>query len=450
LLGYTHSDGILDDLMELSSSVLAPSRQYGMILDIDITETGSSTDQKLKIDLIGGQLLQDGPVQYPIDMTLIPKNMDNNNNNHDANDNDLFVVSMLSYDHTSNEKKNANVIIYENSHHSQEQKLHPNYNEKTHFRYGATSSLLAERFSYTGGQQQQQLSDTYSDVWSEVYGTEDMRGTVDIVGVIPDIFSNDNNIIVIGNTAETGFIYGNPSSSATPPEYNKDGFITKLDQTHGKMIQEVRDGILEEVTLRIESEDYQDDEINGYCYDKENLYLVGTTTGKIVGTDNNHNNKISDIHPHAFIVAVDLQTFRVKWTTQASGTSIVHGITCAVSLDNSSNEEKHILHWGGNIYNGGSIMFDKLDSDSNKITKMIQSAGGNDIFISQLSTTDGTINHLQQWGTNHDDSLADIQSDSNGNIIVMAIQMVGYFIIPLRYNFVQLQLKTVSSLEEEE
>jgi len=437
LLGYTHSNGILDDLMELSSSVLNPPRQYGMILDIDVT----NTDQKLKIDLIGGQLLQDGPVQYPIDMALIPKNKDTDKNNHDANANDLFVVSMQSYDNTSNEKKNTNAVIYQHPHHSQQQILHPNYNEKTHFRYGSTSSLLAERFSYAGGQQQQQqqqqqLSDTYNDMWREIYGTENMQNTVDIVGVIPDIFSDNNNIIVIGNTAETNYIYGNPTSSVPPPESNRDGFITKLDQSHGKMIQEVRDGRIEHAALRIESEDYQDDEINGYCYDKENLYLVGTTMGKMIGTDNNHNNKISDIHHHAFIVAVDLQTFGIKWTTQVSGTSMVHGITCSVSLDNSSsnnsNEQQHILHWGGNIYNGGSIILDKLDSDSNRITKMMPSAGGDDIFISQLSTVDGTINHLHQWGTNHDDSLADIQSDSNGNIIVMGNTNGGVFHHPVK------------------
>jgi len=460
LLGYTHNNGILDDLMGLSSSVLKPPNQYGMILDINIDEkitkatTMAGSYKQLNIHLIGGKLLQDGPVQYPIDMTLIPNNKEAiASSSSNANDNDLFVVSMQSYDSTNNKKKNSSVIIYEHPNHTSQEKIsHPNYSEKTHFKYGSTSSLLAERFSYNGlsaaagndnnsnlrVETEGQLTETYANIWRELYGTQYMESTVDIVGVIPDLYlNNDDNLIIIGNTAEIGFIYGKRSTTPeVEPKKNRDGFITKLSKKDGKIINKVNGGKIENVALRIESINYQDDEINGYCYDKETLYLVGTTKGEIIDGNVNGKKKMNstinnkdDIKTRAFIVAIDLQSFTIKWTTHVTATSTAHGITCSVSKD-YHNQKQDILYWGGNIYGGGSIILNdnNLDGDNNAPTTT-GIGGGDDIFISQLSLIDGTINHIHQWGTpnNHDDTLTDIQSDINGNAIVMGNTNGGIF-----------------------
>lgn len=421
LLGYTQANGILNDFVDLSS-IVQPV-QYGMILDIDIVEKDATTTS---IDLIGGRLLQDGTVQYPIDMVLIPNEMGipNEMNMHMNNlfANDLYVVSMQSYDEVDESDSPDNSIIkYSQPHNSEQQILTPNYNQKSNFQYGSISSLLAERFFYvpdeanTGGG----IVETYTDIWRELYGTEYLENTVDVVGVVaPDT----EHLIVIGNTAEIGSLFGKPSVVYGSPPKNRDGFITVLSPKTGKQIQEGF-GDTEATSVRIGSENYMDDEITGYCNDENHLYLVGTTKGKIVGPNSsNDGNATLYENIHAFIVSVNLKTLAIEWTNQVISNTTVHGVACSSSSDKNGNPT---VYWGGNIYDGGSLI---LDNTGDKIA---QSLGGDDIFFSELSAIDGALLHLRQWGTNHDDALSDMQSDHNGNIVVMGTTDGGTFRHPV-------------------
>jgi len=408
LLGYTEPNGILKNL-HLSSTY--NEKQYGMLLDIDVIDNISavsidnvtSTTMETSIELIGGRILQDGLAQYPIDMTMVPADIIDGVEEEAIEfddgglSNDLVIVSLQSFDPTTK------ALI------DQEE---PDFNHKRNFMYGSIYSLLVERFFYDNEYEDStQIKETFVDTWRELYGSENMENNIDVVGII----SYEGDIIVIGNTAETGYIYGEPNAGTIeldvdathadttdtfkPLLKNIDGFVSRLSQETGRPIDTEK-----KLSLRIESVDYQNDTITGYCHYGDDLYLVGTTKGQLSSSTNDFVR--GEIH--AFVIAVDLISLSINWIKQIGGKAIsndiVHGVTCSVSPADNGN----VLYWGGNIYNNGSLSLYNQ-----------QSNGGNDIFIIQLATSNGRMNYIKQWGTLYDDILSDIQTDEYGNAVVM-------------------------------
>jgi len=178
-----------------------------------------------------------------------------------------------------------------------------------------------------------------------------------------------------------------------------------------------------------------DDYVHAICsspFDSEGntdaYYVVGSTYGTMPAgseqdqittnilsgnTDaNTDGNKISRISSWVSKVSATKDVATVLWTTQLYATkdnlTFEGGKTEAIGC-HVLDQDKTKMYVGGNVYNGGV-----MDSSENN-------AGGDDVWIAQLNTGDGSLRWIRQIGSSGDERLArvnSIESDLNGNAII--------------------------------
>ena len=231
----------------------------------------------------------------------------------------------------------------------------------------------------------------------------------------------DDLLIVVGSISENdGTTRSSNNYNTTTGNSMSDGFVLKLNPRngHGKNEFSTFIGIPNSM-----------DEIHGACFQRNStnvdfIYLVGSTKSKLDGTmKSDHLTKSTSSSSileggyarHAFLSKLHLDTMTVRWTKQLGSMNggDVYGYGCEITSD------------GEDIYLAGTIAEDdsiKLFSITNSTTTTIESNGGTDVFVAQLSVVSGNIKYVKQFGTNENDSLArgnGITSDSNGNAIVL-------------------------------
>ncbi len=145
----------------------------------------------------------------------------------------------------------------------------------------------------------------------------------------------------------------------------------------------------------------------GYSQDAINTNILSGVSGL---EDGNKEKRLS-----AWVSKVDLSRKNdrsVAWTTQLFATndniSLKGGMTEALGC-HVVDQDKTKMYIAGTVYNGGTI-------DSAQ-----KSAGGDDVWVAQLNSNDGTLRWIKQIGSSGDEKLArtnGIESDLNGHAII--------------------------------
>ncbi|CAB9526763.1 expressed unknown protein [Seminavis robusta] len=396
LLGFTSNNGLMEPLRIQSAF---PAEQYGMIMDVDILKNQpDSTD--FTTTFWGGRLLQDGPVQYPIDMTV-----DDNGN--------IYVVSLQTFETAPISRNTRPTQVAK-------QMVDPLLTP-----YGSEYNMLIEQFLYDNpgyddgvgvpeDPSNVQIDTTIVDNWRKPFSPENGSGGAIVAGVA----YLGGVLVVVGTTNGHSQVFGNElAKSMNHTDTSMDAFVTKIVPDSGKYYQFVADNgapaaesaqpMHKRSATSFMSIDYKDDYVMGMCYspaDPDNFYLVGTTEGQMDRTIN----QLVQGEIHAFLMKVNVWTLLPAWTKQIGGDPIkkdvVRGLACAVTDDGQD------VYMAGIVENGGSLSLYQQNS-----------FGGDDIFLLQVDAGDGRLVFLRQIGTSGNDRLSPdgVATDAYGNAILM-------------------------------
>jgi hypothetical protein len=191
----------------------------------------------------------------------------------------------------------------------------------------------------------------------------------------------NNLLIVAGMTNGVGPVFG--SNQVGGDDW--DGYVAFLDSETGNVVD----------SLRIPSQAGKDDSIQDLCVTETDLFLVGTTQGRIEG-----------IHEKGvFLIKMDLASRNTMWKRQLhSGIDRVQGLHCAVSSENTDGNG----NGNGNVYVAGITSYD-LDHDQEEF---MVPAATQDVFVTALDRATGGTLWTQQLdtskrhGDDRDDSVA--------------------------------------------
>ena len=221
-------------------------------------------------------------------------------------------------------------------------------------------------------------------------------------------------------------------ASGEPRNDDYDGFVT------GVSFRGTRADFQRERNVRfdsIEANPPLDDFAHGICMPPagpdgtvKSYYVVGSsygtmatgndqdaiTTNILSGVDQlEDGNKVNRLS--AWVSKIDTRRKNdrsVVWTTQLFATldnlSLEGGMTEAFGC-HVIDQDKTKLYIGGTVYNGGTM-------DSNQ-----KSGGGDDVWVAQLNSDDGSLRWIKQIGSSGDEKLArtnGIESDLNGHAII--------------------------------
>ena len=367
--GYTEPGGVLELLRNRGS--LVNTLQYGMILDM---EFASDTDRS--VNLLGGRVLQESAVVYPVALASSPS------------DDYIYVVSMETTDVSRSE---------------QTQSL--TQQDPTHFfSYGSGFQMTIERIKISKGvvYDKDKVQSTLAEDWRQSYATIDGESVhvTDIAKISNDI------LIVVGSTVGNGAAFAGPFTGD-----DMDGFVTKVRTDSGKIYRDWENPQDNPSTTRIQSVNGGDDWVLGICRnprDQEHFYLVGATRGQLgSAVDGSTENPSTQ----AYLMKMELNSLEPVWITQlgadskTNDTTVVHGGSCAVTSD------------GETVYFGGVI---KADA-ALPLAGVEKSFGGDDIFVAKLDTKDGVVDWIRQMGTEENDEFArqGLSTDAAGNAIVL-------------------------------
>jgi hypothetical protein len=314
--------------------------------------------------LSGASLFAD-QVSYPVD--IVAEGMD------------IYVTSMTS---------NSN---QENSIPGQ----YPNWTWRN--KYGSNFEMTVKKLSLSLGPSPQGLPNStmsFSSQWTHHFHVDPLSdGTKPTVYVAGMILKNNEFLVVAGSTRALGDGYGPADGD------DEDGYITLLDPATGKLLQNERYGTAE------------DDVVSGVCDDPNDptsIYIVGATKGDNDGIQDDE----LDITPgslQGFISKINMATLYERWTVQW-GAQNADLVTSNYAL--GCHVEAGVVYVAGVVENNAGMVQGQ---------DVLQSQGGDDIWVAQLVGDDGTVNWIEQVGTPGDDHLArggGITSDKRGNAIV--------------------------------
>ena len=403
LLGYTAANGLMESLRIESAF---PAQQYGMIMDIDIVNKPEGSSP-VSTTFWGGRILQDGPVQYPIDMT-----MDDEGN--------LYVVSLQTYNsHPATVRSSSTQVA--------KQMVDPFMTP-----LGDEYNMLVEQFLYDNPGYDDgkgipeipdnvQMDTTIVDNWRKPFSPSNGSGGAIVAGVE----YLGGLLLVVGSTNGHSEVFGNElTTNSHTPDTSMKGFITKIIPESGSYYQFVVDNGATDVAEQpahkrsattIESTDAKDDFIMGMCSspaDPDHFYVVGTTQGQM----DKDIITLLEGEIHAFIFKIDLWTLLPVWRKQIGGSAmnkdVVRGMSCAVTPD------------GQDVYLAGIIEDGASFSLYNQA-----SFGKDDIFLLQSKAKDGTLQFLRQIGTSGTDRLSPggLTTDELGNAILMGHTEGSFF-----------------------
>jgi hypothetical protein len=331
---------------------------------------------------VGGAIIQDENVQYPIAVVTHPS------------EDYIFVASSSSSSTAQNSNMDAEAA-------------HPDLTTGGDRRYGEKFFISVARYDVLAQPDTPSapLEETMDENWYKYFNVLDHTG-VSVSGMA--LAGTDaNTLVLVGSTKGSGLVFGANAGD------DWDGFIIKLDSQSGDEIGAVTG---ERTATRIDSSNQQDDWVNGICVDKFNpnaVFLVGGTKGKIRTLDQDHQLPEGDIH--TYVVKVQLDTLEVIWTkhfTMEAGPGYVNAEAAAFSCAVAPGEgSKNAVYVAGTILNG-AFLDDAIEGES---------AGGDDIFVIQMDDDGDKVNWIRQIGTDADDRLATtggLDVDLDGNVIV--------------------------------
>lgn len=381
--GQSERGGFLDGLYNDAYPVQA--KQYGMIIDMDV-----SADATTPFHLVGGRVMQQSHVIYPITLAATPL------------DDWIYVVAQ----ETSNIQPNA-VQGSDSSASNNGQTVFTISEEvdpMRFFRYGANFSMTIQRYRLLSTASSTTLQETFTGSWRRLIATTN-NAAIHVAGVteIGDI------VVVVGSTDGMGADFG--GNETVIGEGTMSGFLTKRHKNAGKLVDV--SGTNNKVSHRVQSINGADDWIAGMCNDPndpDHFYIVGATGGQLNGAlDGSSTNDSVE----AFAMKVAVGTLDAIWTKQVgaeegadAGTLQVRAISCAVSPNGDSV-------WLGGVVQNGALLKD---------SGILKSYGGDDVFVAKLSSEDGAVAFVRQMGSAEDDGLAmrgGLAVDSLGNGVVV-------------------------------
>jgi hypothetical protein len=328
---------------------------------------GMAIEQDSLTALTGALLFSD-QVPYPIDVV--------------ADGMDIYVTSMASNNNQENSIEDQ----------------HPNWTWRN--KYGSTFEMTVEKLSLSQGSFQGAEDSTMSfrSQWTHHFpvdpGPDGTKPTVYVGGII---LKNNEFLVVAGSTRAMGDGYGCAEGD------DEDGYLTLLDPATGELLQG------RENNERYGTE--EDDVVSGICddpNDPNSIYIVGATKGDNDGIQDDE----LDITPgssQGFISKINLTTLHERWTVQW-GAHLADSVTSNYAL--GCHVEAGVVYVAGVVGNSAGMVQGQ---------DILQSHGGDDIWVAQLVGHDGTVNWIKQVGTPGDDHLArggGITSDKRGNAIV--------------------------------
>lgn len=375
----TTEDGGL--LTELSAAGGVRSTQFGSVLNFEFASTGEAT-------LLGGMLMDDEPVQYPVAIVADPS--------HEY----IYVASMFS----SETVPNPDFVKYAAT------QDFPNLTLAGLRKFGTTYRMLLERIQiqHTQDTNDGELKETLIPTWRLPLGTTGGAYSIFATGMVQ---VNSELLVVVGSTRGHGTAVGGVADDETDESMN--GFITKFNPNTG--------GYVSTGTNAKQSAQFgmpgQEDWSTKVCVssgeEQEFIYIVGATTGYLdtITTVDNPNDP-DDNNVDAYVSKINVITLQPVWTKQFHASNPNASGAATYALDCKVTDDGSLVYVAGIVENGAAI-------ESPTVEKQ-RSNGRDDIFIVQLDNQ-GTVNWLHQIGTSGNEGLAHgggLAIDKNDNAIL--------------------------------
>ena len=362
VVGSTEENGLLTALGSGSQAT-----QYGFALDL--------ANQGGKYELLGGASMDEGNVQYPLAVL--------------AEDEQVWMVSMASKDTkvTADFEKVANTE-------------YPNLTTGGIEKYGSKYTIVVEKHNMESSSQSSSGAtveeQTLELAWRKPFEAADLESVF-----VSGMLRVNDELVIVGSTR------GSPGGELM------DGLMAKVSTDDGSF---VFDGPSGRSVAYFSAKTPRDDWIMNACPDPDDdghFYIVGATKGAhdpAVAKDD------EDLTVHAFMAKIDVTSLTAVWTKQytvqhASGRTDKEAAAAALGCDVVAGES--LMYVAGTVENGATIQ-------TNGGTAQ-KSAGGDDIFVALVYTTDGTTKWMRQVGSNGDDRIArggGIKVDENKNAVV--------------------------------
>jgi hypothetical protein len=225
---------------------------------------------------------------------------------------------------------------------------------------------------------------------------------------------NGGALLVAGYTAGTSSDFG-----ASRPDGTLDSFVTSLDPSTGATLR----------SMRLQSLANSTDLILGMCAPPPSSQEAANGTANatsnaswfyVVGMTNEPSESVlldsASGSYKTFLLKLGVESFDLAWSVEINAVPAagqargdVMGWACTVTRDDA------LVYVAGTVKDGASLTVDGTTVATN-------SSGGDDIFVAQLRTGDGSVKFVRQMGTSENDWLASgdsLTTDGQGNALVL-------------------------------
>eukprot|EP00934_Nitzschia_sp_Nitz4_P007871 Nitzschia sp. Nitz4//scaffold41_size133979//115607//117574//NITZ4_003370-RA/size133979-snap-gene-0.110-mRNA-1//1//CDS//3329551539//7861//frame0 len=256
--------------------------------------------------------------------------------------------------------------------------LYDYYNQMTHPSQSSqvTSPQLLKLDITTGG-----------TIWDNTMDTTGGRSTVAGIAYM----SARDLLIVVGSSNGTGSYVGAGVNTNT-----WDGYVTLVDAATGvvddsRWAENNESESSSEHSMRIRSQVGQDEYILGLCVSNDDVYVIGTTTGRMGD---------GSAGGGGFVSKIDADMLNILWSVQfdGSGTEITH---CDATSDF--------------VYVAGNVPAGVLLDDSTRTS----ASDSQDVFVSLLDASSGSIEWTRQIDSQREDIMANIVYSSSADQLIL-------------------------------
>lgn len=202
--------------------------------------------------------------------------------------------------------------------------------------------------------------------------------------------SSRDLVVVVGSSNGQGTLVGAGAFSNS-----WDGYVTLVNATTGTADTSAGDQthLIAEHSLRVQSQVNQDEYLLGACLQDDDLFILGTSTGKMTTE--------AEEGGGAFIMKLDIDTFQVHWTHQWSGAGS-EAMFCSFTVDG--------------LYVAGHVPPNILLEEDPQIRDWVSPT--QDVFVALVDMADGTPRWTRQIDSREDDRLANILTTATGHLFL--------------------------------
>ena len=388
LIGGTESGGSFTNDFGMVNDI-SPVTQYGTVFQVNLNHRGDVAVQQENSRLTGGYLFQENVVTYPVAVLV------------DDSQDFVYVASMVS---TSGEETADATLLKKTS--------YPNLSPLGGYRkYGFQYDLQFSKLRVSKARDADvnlnrlTLSQTFEVSYTTEDGTSVYASAMAMVGAI----NEQQEIVLVGSTRGSGSIFGE-NDKQEDGNGDMDGFIVKLNMATGTV--SAAGG---RSSTRINLAFSRDDWILGVCNDPNDnnaFYIVGAAVFEEESNEGNTTTTLIDESIHPFVAKMDMDTLAVVWHNQLRVTSSNSNPTDSSSYACVVDSASQRVYAAGIVKDGAAMGF------GGQISK-----GEDDIFVTQLDTSDGSIQWMKQIGTSGSDRLAHgdgLSIDKRGNPLIVA------------------------------